>query len=123
MTGQLPLDAEPVAEELDQQRVLGHEPHPTQLDVLGQGPTEDGQGLLVVVVTEVVDSLGLDRQRLQFLGHESELGGDRRHRVEDLLDMWREHGGRQVVEDDVGRTIGHGCSPWHAIMADVWSSP
>ncbi len=33
--------------------------------------------------------------------------------------MWREHGSRQVVEDDVGRTIGHGCSPWHAIMADV----
>ena len=64
----------------------GHEPHPTQLDVLGQGPTEDGQGLLVVVVTEVVDSLGLDRQRLQFLGHESELGGDRRHRVETLLE-------------------------------------
>ncbi len=69
--GQLLLDPQPVAQELDEQRVLGHEAHGAQLDVLGQRPAEDRQRLFVEVVTEVVEPLGLDGRGLQLVGDEA----------------------------------------------------
>jgi hypothetical protein len=123
MAGQLPLDAQPVAQELHQQRVLGHHAHGAQLDVGGQRPAEHRQALLEDAVAEVVEALRLHGQRRQLAGLEAQLGGHRRDRVEDLLDVWRERRGGEVVEDDIGRAVGHGAPPFHAIMADLCGSP
>ena len=69
-------------------------PKALQLDVVGQGPAQQGQGLLEAVVAEVVGALGLDRQGLQLVRPRSPVGSDRADRAEDLLDLWPNRGRR-----------------------------
>ena len=122
VTGQLPLHPEAVAQQLDQQRVLGDRAHRAQLDVGGQRPAEDVERLLPAAGAEVVGALRLDGQGRQLVGHEAEVGGHRGDRVEDLLHVRREHRCGQVVQDDVRRTFGHAASLEVSIMADLWST-